>query len=1086
MPGDNGTGTSRPEANLAERLADLYSVAKKSPLAGIDAALDLFAETAAGRTAQDSKVLLDTVLGLIASAIGQTADLPSSDLLFDERLSHEHRVLVGACLLRLLAADASALDHADNQLRARSEGLLESLWAKLVYQKFGLAEKSERHQKFARLPDVVRRVQNDWVNTLASFNDLAQFAAFKTAVMKSLGDRPAQLLVPPFLPGNAPALRTAVFNAVETYMTAKGPDVIAARAEVNRSLSELSAAVDSKPTKYSQMYLGDFAERIGAILDLHFDASVANRPALINIKATDKKYPLHDEARRLDVAVEVNNSGSGVAYGVVVKVHVSDLEILESEVGVGDLAPGKMILPIKVRLASQRQSAELLGTVHWSDPDGAQRQEEFAITLAAQRAGIDWESLTYLAPFDLEPVDTEEELIGRREYLTQLMNLVMADRMGNAYLFGQKRVGKTSIAKTLASIYKTQSPNHLTVHVECGDYVSADPIATLKSLGATLCRSLRAAHPRLANLEIPEFEGGLAALNTFIDTVHERYPEARILLVLDEFDGLPVDLYQPGPLGDAVFKNLRTVSGKPYVSLVLVGGENMVHIWNAQGTELNKLDRVQVDYFDRAKNYGDFQDLVRAPIAKWVDVSDNAVALLYEQTAGNPFFAKLIARRLFDTVRTRHDSYVAEVDMEAAVEAMVDEVGSPRFAHFWDDGVLAPEPQRGEIRNNRRRFLLALAHELRSTPSPTQEAVVEESGKFGLSRETAERLGKEFVRRGVLLDASGTVACKIPFFGRWLANRGLVEILTTIGDSTLDARRTYEEAYVKDSELSAVVKRWGPYRGRQVLVDDLRSWLDQFGDYHRQRLALPVVQSLRFYDQLAVRSMFRTAHHSIQRDLKESGREYVTVGRQRKKSHILVSYLDGPFKSGAKFGALYVEENEIFKANAVERGRLLEELTRRDDVQAVVFVDDCVGTGKQASAGLGEFITDCSDVVASNGIAVYFVPAVGFDLGLAHIRRSVQRASIKVNVQACEVLMDADRCFTAKSTVYSDSDTRQAARDLLYEIGSHLEKSHPLGYEGGEALVVFSEGCPNNTLPALWKDSRNWKPLFPRLGLTNV
>jgi hypothetical protein len=39
----------------------------------------------------------------------------------------------------------------------------------------------------------------------------------------------------------------------------------------------------------------------------------------------------------------------------------------------------------------------------------------------------------------------------------------------------------------------------------------------------------------------------------------------------------------------------------------------------------------------------------------------------------------------------------------------------------------------------------------------------------------------------------------------------------------------------------------------------------------------------------------------------------------------------------------------------------------------------------------------------------------------------------------------------------------------------------PLGFGDCQALVVFETGCPNNSVPILWKQTGEWQPLFPRV-----
>jgi len=49
----------------------------------------------------------------------------------------------------------------------------------------------------------------------------------------------------------------------------------------------------------------------------------------------------------------------------------------------------------------------------------------------------------------MEPVETAAELAGRKEILDFLLAQASSKSLGSSYISGQKRVGKTSIVKTL-------------------------------------------------------------------------------------------------------------------------------------------------------------------------------------------------------------------------------------------------------------------------------------------------------------------------------------------------------------------------------------------------------------------------------------------------------------------------------------------------------------------------------------------------------------------------------------------------------------------------------------------------------------
>jgi orotate phosphoribosyltransferase-like protein len=95
-------------------------------------------------------------------------------------------------------------------------------------------------------------------------------------------------------------------------------------------------------------------------------------------------------------------------------------------------------------------------------------------------------------------------------------------------------------------------------------------------------------------------------------------------------------------------------------------------------------------------------------------------------------------------------------------------------------------------------------------------------------------------------------------------------------------------------------------------------------------------------------------HEVVIRDLGREKERY-----QRKRSDIFVSYLDKIGKSGADFASLYADEASIYIDNVIEKDKLAEDLRKRPDIKAVVFIDDFVGTGTQVSG----YLTDMSNIL---------------------------------------------------------------------------------------------------------------------------
>ena len=94
----------------------------------------------------------------------------------------------------------------------------------------------------------------------------------------------------------------------------------------------------------------------------------------------------------------------------------------------------------------------------------------------------------------------------------------------------------------------------------------------------------------------------------------------------------------------------------------------MQQIINLQGDRLNKFRPVEVDYFARSSNWSDFVELIRRPVQDWLTIRDGALKELFTSSAGNPYFAKLLASQLFSDMVENRYSDASEVDMTTAID----------------------------------------------------------------------------------------------------------------------------------------------------------------------------------------------------------------------------------------------------------------------------------------------------------------------------------------------------------------------------------------------------------------------------------
>ncbi|MDQ3691968.1 MAG: ATP-binding protein [Chloroflexota bacterium] len=899
---------------------------------------------------------------------------------------------------------------------------------------------------------------------------------------KSLKSPAARHLVEPFVP---PALRgtrlKALADSCVRSVEQQGGELLATGSELDAELRQYLADAEDVGTEASRL--------VAAVVDCwrtavrqEIESRGLTKPAWLALEPLEKRYPRHSP-NLFPVRFRLINEGAGPASEISVEIEECyGLELAERVMSAGALISGTQLVETRALADEAEAAAVLSGEVRWRNADGTRASNDFLIEFPAQDEAVDWEALEALEPYGLEPVTDEEELVGRKEALDRLLKVVAGRTAGNAFISGQKRVGKTSIVRALLDRLRNEAEDFIVLSVEGGDFVVPDPRAAVRNFGEVLCSELAAADARLAAIEVPDFSDGFAPIIGVTSQARRLAPSARIVIAVDEFDELPRALLQRGAEGDSFFLSLRSLSGKDNVSLVLIGGEKMTFILNAQGDVLNKFEAHRVDYFTGPEGVADYRELVRRPVAGHLDISDGALSVLHEQTAGNPYFTHLICREMVDRASAARDAHITELEMRRAIEDAITRASSNSFQHFWEDGILDGGDAEEAISITRRKVLLGLADCIQSKAARTTAELAQAARRYDLSEGETTATLRSFEDRKVLRRAADdSWKAVVPIFELWLRDRGTAEVLTTFGDEegVVQRLRAEDAARVRFEELRRLAEEWGTYQGRLVNPEELQHWLTQFGGPFDQRAMFQVLRGVNYYSQRRVRAKLVEAHEIVVRALAQAGVEYIYKGRERKRRDIAVTYLDGPGKSGALLARLYRDENGVL-ADMIVEPSALPRLFERTDVAAVVCVDDLIGTGRMVSAGLEELDGACGAVLREAGVRLFLTAVAGTEQGREAATTACTAVTYDAELHVCDALTADSRVFSTVEGRFSDGAEQERARELTQVYGSRLEPKHPLGYGNCELAVVFEHRCPNNTLPVLWKSGPNWDPVFPR------
>lgn len=988
--------------------------------------------------------------------------------------------LVAASLLVLLHRDAASLD--DVPWRPLAAELLGKRLEQLKPHA-GRPEEKGSHAVFTACAGVVASVEADLKAQAAGLTDLKQTAVLRNAILRRLNGGAGAVLLRPFVPrGAVDAALTRLFDAAEAMADGDGMDNDAAYAALGEALNACDAAVASIDTHFARSTVGHLTSAVSAVATRTIE--LTRPPVRIIATIAPRPLPLREVGVTCDIAIHLDNASDVGATQITAALLVDQSQVAApvDQILVDALKP-RTGVPLAVPITVLRADTELrLGIqLSWRNPDHSTGSEVFSAVVPAQAADIDWAAILGLQPYALYPVEDAVALVGRGHLLKQLELQFSAVPLGNMYVTGQRRVGKTSLVRVLSQQLKASNEHLLIASVEMGEVRQEGGKETISQLGSALARKLMRAASVTDMIEPPHFNGSLAPLNELVDELREFDSRMTFLLVIDEFDELPDEMFRRGGPGDAMFLPMRSLAQKPHVGWILVGGERMPYIRDEQATRLNTFNETQVDYLAFVEQdapsdatAGNFASLVRQPLPEGFQVADQAVGHIHAVTLGNPHFAKALCAEVYADAVRRKDALIQQRDVENAVNLLAARSDIELFAHFWEDGIFSNDGEERRRVELERRHLLAAVAESRRAGRPDPDRVDAVAEKLGLTRATAKRTRTDFLRRGVLTENGGQITPKVPLFGAWLEDEGAYQLTPKgIADRAEQEFKTADEgAKVNASEISRLLKQWRgfKFRGESISRDDVIHWLDQFGNPVEQRLVFRLLERFRTITEAELLEGLRRLNRLISHE----GRISLEKG-QRTLAHVIVAGVGESGTSGQAIAYKYRQANNVRQRNVVAVEDIETRLRNDDAIRAVVLVDDFIGSGKTVAKMLAR-IGD----VGRPDVQFFAFAVSGIPEALVQLERNEHATALGLRVEVAHPLTPSQRPFTADSTVFKNELDQEKAEQVVKEYGRRLVRSMPLGFAQQAALVTFPDNCPNNAPPIFWSDADGWRPLFPR------
>lgn len=865
--------------------------------------------------------------------------------------------------------------------------------------------------------------------------------------------------------------------------------------ECNRAIEAAKDDFQGAETFLTLEFLRPFLDNCQNVLDNFFRMQRARFETKIvwdrHSNELQKRYPLLDKDRTIQLVVPLKNLGPGLATEVTISVtSESEAVLLGGETAMlGNVLPGDFSFTTDAIVMEPCGRFSALLHVEWGEIGSGQRKSElFEFRVVAQRGDVDWKTQEFTAPYSTE-VAKGDHFYGRDDMVKQLAARLLRDPMESFFITGQKRVGKTSLALASAKYAASNSTRFkLNYHyVLWGEIAHSDPAIALQQLGESIAEFITDKLPTGVDASPSQYQGSLAPLIKLSKLAYQVVPSERFVIIIDEFDEMHQELYLHGNLAETFFANLRALSRADNICLVFVGGENMPFVMDRQGQKLNNFARINLSYFSRESEWADFQLLVRGPTNGVLNWHEDAISEVFNITRGNPYFAKIICAGVFRFAVTGRDSDVTATEVKRATESAISTLGANSFAHLWQDGISKAVGEREPDILRRMRVLVALARCMRRFLPTTASNIADNRSSVELPEAEIPAVLNDFLRRDVLVDIDHEYRLALPIFQMWLVDVGLSQLIADKLSEELSNSIIAEEnaALVKSSEIVELAGTWPTYRGMHVGTDEIRSWLQQVDSPRDQRLLFELLKRTKVFSEAHIRERLRGAHSLIRPSLPE----FVIRKRGERRFDVLLTYVDGEGKSGASHASMYAEENGIAAECVVSRSdfssRYEHHVSKHGRPAALVMIDDIAATGGSLAGNIEVFIQENRSAVEN--LIIRIVTLTATSTAQQAIDRKLRTFDeLNIEFRSCEVISDANIAFPDGTAGWRTQEERERAKALCIDLGKHIYKASPLGYGGLGLLIVFPTTVPNNSLPILHSfsrtgSSRPWRPLFPRV-----